>query len=145
MTLPGEQGPLGRELVRSMELARIAGVEVVRLRTIGLTVDMKPGDEPVTVADRRANERIVSTRLPGIPKLVKSALATHSGVTDPQRSTSRRISVPAAATVTCWPRIVRTHSSNGDHAPSGRIPGTLAIRRLSCGERRRCRCTICAS
>jgi 3'(2'), 5'-bisphosphate nucleotidase len=59
MALPGEQGPLGRELVRAIELARIAGTEAVRLRDGTLTVEMKPGDEPVTAADRRANELIV--------------------------------------------------------------------------------------
>jgi len=60
MALPGEHGPLGRELVRAIELARIAGTEVVRLRNGELTVEMKPGDEPVTAADRRANELIVA-------------------------------------------------------------------------------------
>ncbi|MBA3462545.1 MAG: 3'(2'),5'-bisphosphate nucleotidase CysQ [Deltaproteobacteria bacterium] len=59
MSLPGEAGGWGRELVRAMELARIAGLEVVRLRNGELTVEMKPGDEPVTVADRRASEIIV--------------------------------------------------------------------------------------
>ena len=46
--------------MRAIELARIAGTEVVRLRNGELTVDMKPGDEPVTAADRRANELIVA-------------------------------------------------------------------------------------
>lgn len=59
MALPGEHGRYGRELARALELARIAGTEVVRLRTGELTVEMKPGDEPVTVADRRASELIV--------------------------------------------------------------------------------------
>jgi 3'(2'), 5'-bisphosphate nucleotidase len=57
--LPGEAGAWGRELVRAMELARIAGTEVVRLRNGELTIEMKPGDEPVTAADRRASELIV--------------------------------------------------------------------------------------
>lgn len=43
-----------------MGLARIAGTEVVKIRSGGLTVDLKPGDEPVTAADRRANEVIVA-------------------------------------------------------------------------------------
>jgi 3'(2'), 5'-bisphosphate nucleotidase len=80
MALPGETGALGAELMRSIELARIAGTEVVRLRDGGLTIDMKPGDEPVTAADRRANElivqglaasfpadRIISEELPSTP------------------------------------------------------------------------------
>lgn len=60
MALPGEHGPLGRELTVALRLARIAGAEVVLIRTAGLTVDLKPGDEPVTAADRRANELIVA-------------------------------------------------------------------------------------
>ena len=48
-----------RELRTAIELARTAGVEVVRLRRGELGVEMKPGDEPVTVADRRASEMIV--------------------------------------------------------------------------------------
>ncbi|MBL9020239.1 MAG: 3'(2'),5'-bisphosphate nucleotidase CysQ [Myxococcales bacterium] len=59
MSLPGSVGAWGKELVRAVELARIAGTEVVRLRAGQLTVEMKPGDEPVTVADRRASELIV--------------------------------------------------------------------------------------
>lgn len=58
-TLPGESGRYGRELTRALELARLAGTEVVRLRNGELVVEMKPGDEPVTVADRRASEMIV--------------------------------------------------------------------------------------
>ena len=65
--IPGEHGAYGRELVRAMELARIAGTEVVQLRKGGLTVDMKPGDEPVTVADRRASELIVAGLLAAFP------------------------------------------------------------------------------
>ena len=42
--------------------------------------------------------------------------------------TSLRIKVPAAATVTCCPRMVRRHSSNGDQAPSGRMPGRFFSR-----------------
>jgi 3'(2'), 5'-bisphosphate nucleotidase len=60
MDLPGQIGGWGKELVRAVELARIAGTEVVRLRNGELTVEMKPGDEPVTAADRRASELIVS-------------------------------------------------------------------------------------
>jgi len=60
VALPGENGPLGRELTVAMRLARVAGTEVVLIRTGGLTVDLKPGDEPVTAADRRANELIVA-------------------------------------------------------------------------------------
>lgn len=67
MLLPGEHGAYGKELVRALELARIAGTEVVRLRRGELTVEMKPGDEPVTVADRRASELIVEGLLASFP------------------------------------------------------------------------------
>jgi 3'(2'), 5'-bisphosphate nucleotidase len=49
-----------RELARAIELARVAGTEVMRMQRGELQVEMKPGDEPVTVADRRASELIVS-------------------------------------------------------------------------------------
>jgi 3'(2'), 5'-bisphosphate nucleotidase len=49
-----------RELARATELARLAGAEVARMQRGELGVEMKPGDEPVTVADRRASELIVA-------------------------------------------------------------------------------------
>ncbi|MBX3160059.1 MAG: 3'(2'),5'-bisphosphate nucleotidase CysQ [Deltaproteobacteria bacterium] len=56
--------PLGQkyilEIARAIDLARQAGAEVVRLRRGELGVEMKAGDEPVTVADRRASELIVA-------------------------------------------------------------------------------------
>ena len=48
------------ELARAIELARSAGSVVMRMQRGELEVEMKPGDEPVTVADRRASELIVS-------------------------------------------------------------------------------------
>ena len=41
-------------------LARTAGTEILRLRRGEIAVEMKPGDEPVTIADRRASEIIVA-------------------------------------------------------------------------------------
>lgn len=83
MPLPGEHGSYGRELACILELARVAGAEVVKLRFGGLDVEMKAGDEPVTVADRRASELIVqgleaafpgdpiiSEELPASPELI---------------------------------------------------------------------------
>ena len=49
-----------RELARAIELARIAGTEAMRMQRGELVVEMKPGDEPVTAADRRASELIVA-------------------------------------------------------------------------------------
>lgn len=48
-----------RELEVARGLAREAGALVMRLRTAPLDVELKPGDEPVTIADRTANELIV--------------------------------------------------------------------------------------
>jgi 3'(2'), 5'-bisphosphate nucleotidase len=49
------------ELEVALALARDAGAEVVRIRDGGaLGIEMKPGDEPVTVADRKASEMIVA-------------------------------------------------------------------------------------
>lgn len=58
--LPGSTGAYGRELREAIALARAAGAEVVRLRAGELGVEMKPGDEPVTVADRLASALIVA-------------------------------------------------------------------------------------
>ncbi|MEJ7602969.1 MAG: 3'(2'),5'-bisphosphate nucleotidase CysQ [Kofleriaceae bacterium] len=49
-----------RELEVALRLARIAGVEVVRMQRGDLGIELKPGDEPVTLADRRASEIIVA-------------------------------------------------------------------------------------
>jgi 3'(2'), 5'-bisphosphate nucleotidase len=49
-----------RELARAIELARLAGAEVARMQRGELGIEMKPGDEPVTVADRRASELILA-------------------------------------------------------------------------------------
>lgn len=49
-----------RELARAVELARLAGGEAARMQRGALEVEMKPGDEPVTAADRRASELIVA-------------------------------------------------------------------------------------
>jgi 3'(2'), 5'-bisphosphate nucleotidase len=56
--------------VAAIELARAAGVEIMKLRGGELGVEMKLGDEPVTVADKRANEMIVAglaARFPSDP------------------------------------------------------------------------------
>src|SRR5689334_8949411 len=58
--LPGANGDLGRELVTALELSRAAGVIVMKLRNGELDVELKPGDEPVTIADRRSSDLIVA-------------------------------------------------------------------------------------
>jgi 3'(2'), 5'-bisphosphate nucleotidase len=57
--LPGLDGPLGSELAVALDLARAAGKLVMQFRGGELGVEMKGGDEPVTVADKRANQLIV--------------------------------------------------------------------------------------
>jgi 3'(2'), 5'-bisphosphate nucleotidase len=59
-----------RELARAIELARLAGAEAARMQRAELGVEMKPGNEPVTLADRRASELIVeglADTFPGDP------------------------------------------------------------------------------
>lgn len=48
------------ELARAIELARQAGAQAAAMQRGELHVEMKPGDEPVTMADRRASELIVA-------------------------------------------------------------------------------------
>jgi len=58
------------ELECALDLARAAGEEVMRLRGGELGVEMKPGDEPVTIADRSASDLIVAglaVRFPNDP------------------------------------------------------------------------------
>ena len=58
-SIPGADGELGKELRAAIELARVAGAEVLMFRGGELGVEMKAGDEPVTLADKRASEIIV--------------------------------------------------------------------------------------
>src|SRR5579863_6139270 len=51
---------LDAELRTACDLARAAGAEVMALQRGELAVEMKPGDEPVTVADKRASSIIVA-------------------------------------------------------------------------------------
>jgi 3'(2'), 5'-bisphosphate nucleotidase len=57
---PGANGELGAELTCAIDLARRAGAEVLALRGGELGVEMKAGNEPVSVADRRASALIVA-------------------------------------------------------------------------------------
>lgn len=50
-----------REVAVAQDLAKEAGVEVMRIRNGGaLDVEMKAGDEPVTIADKRASDLIMA-------------------------------------------------------------------------------------
>ncbi|HEY1553685.1 MAG TPA: 3'(2'),5'-bisphosphate nucleotidase CysQ [Kofleriaceae bacterium] len=51
---------LAAELETARDLARSAGAEVMAMQRGELDVEMKPGDEPVTVADKRASKMIVA-------------------------------------------------------------------------------------
>jgi 3'(2'), 5'-bisphosphate nucleotidase len=53
-------GAFAEELARAIELARRAGELVRGLQGGDLGVELKPGDEPVSIADRRASELIVA-------------------------------------------------------------------------------------
>jgi len=88
--LPGARGELGNELIAAIELARAAGVEVMKLRGGELGVELKPGDEPVTIADKRASELIVAglqARFPG-DIVISEELALERG--DLEAATSTR-------------------------------------------------------
>lgn len=57
---PGTQGELGTELVAALELARAAGALVMKYRGGELDIEMKAGDEPVTIADKAASDLIMA-------------------------------------------------------------------------------------
>jgi 3'(2'), 5'-bisphosphate nucleotidase len=78
---------LKRELAAAIELARAAGEEVVRLRDGELGVEMKAGNEPVTVADKAASALIVGglhERFPDDP-VISEELAVAVGSFGPSR------------------------------------------------------------
>lgn len=80
------------ETERASELARAAGALVTALRDKGLEelgVEHKPGDEPVTVADRAANELIVSGLRATFPDDV--IVSEESAAHDRARLTAERV------------------------------------------------------
>jgi 3'(2'), 5'-bisphosphate nucleotidase len=70
-----------RELARAIELARAAGAVAARMQRGELQVEMKPGDEPVTVADRQASELIVAGLAESFPRdpIISEELAPAPG------------------------------------------------------------------
>ena len=78
---------MDRELERAQELARIAGREVRAMQRGELKVEMKPGDEPVSVADRRASELIVAGLQQSFPddKIISEELPPGPGTIDAPR------------------------------------------------------------
>lgn len=57
-----------QELATAIALAREAGALVAAMQRGELNVEMKPGDEPVTVADHRASELIVAGLAEAFPR-----------------------------------------------------------------------------
>jgi 3'(2'), 5'-bisphosphate nucleotidase len=83
---------MNREVERAAELARAAGALVTSIRDQGLAalgVEAKPGDEPVTVADRAANELIVSGLRTSFPDDV--IVSEESVAHDRARLTAERV------------------------------------------------------
>lgn len=79
---------LARELEVALELAKLAGVEVWRIQRGGeLGVELKAGDEPVTVADRLASEMIVAGIAKAFPDdpLISEELTPAAGALGSQR------------------------------------------------------------
>ena len=89
--IAGAAGPLGRELTVAIELARRAGALVAQVRAGGgeaLGVELKAGDEPVTVADRAASELIVAGLRAEFPDDV---VISEENADDLARLTARRV------------------------------------------------------
>ncbi|MDB4957040.1 MAG: inositol monophosphatase [Myxococcales bacterium] len=87
MSVPGADGELGAELVCAIDLARAAGAEVVRMRKLAVDVEMKPGDEPVTLADKRASDMILTglaARFPKDPVISEEAAPTPEALSAPR-------------------------------------------------------------
>jgi 3'(2'), 5'-bisphosphate nucleotidase len=75
------------ELACAIALARQAGALVASLRSGELGVELKPGDEPVTIADRRASELIVAGVQAAFPHdaIISEELAPEPGALDQTR------------------------------------------------------------
>jgi 3'(2'), 5'-bisphosphate nucleotidase len=82
--------PRARELAEALRLARAAGKVVLDVRggDLGLGVEMKAGDEPVTIADRRSSELIVAGLRAAFPDDV---VISEENPDDPARLTARRV------------------------------------------------------
>jgi len=87
----GLAGPFGDELRAAATLAGAAGDMVARLRLgtdASLGVEMKPGDEPVTIADRAASDLIVSGLSQAFPSDV---IISEERADDPARVGASRV------------------------------------------------------
>jgi 3'(2'), 5'-bisphosphate nucleotidase len=76
------------DIARALDLARVAGAEVVRLRRGELDVEMKAGNEPVTVADRRASDIIVEGLAKSFPN---DAIVTEERPSPPGAFSGKRL------------------------------------------------------
>jgi 3'(2'), 5'-bisphosphate nucleotidase len=80
--------PRARELAEALRLARAAGALVLDVRRGDLGVEMKAGDEPVTIADRRSSELIVAGLRAAFPADV---VISEEHPDDRARLTARRV------------------------------------------------------
>jgi 3'(2'), 5'-bisphosphate nucleotidase len=78
----------GPELTTAGRLAREAGVLVLSYRDGELAVEMKPGDEPVTAADRAASDLIVAGLRAAFPGDV---VISEENADDPARRSAARV------------------------------------------------------
>lgn len=79
---------LDREVARAIELAREAGKKVLEIYDREYEVEFKAGDEPVTLADRLANELIVRGLQDTFPQ---DAILAEESVDDGHRFSSSRV------------------------------------------------------
>jgi 3'(2'), 5'-bisphosphate nucleotidase len=88
MTVGGDR--LAAELAEAIRLARTAGELVLRIRggSSGLGIEMKPGDEPVTIADRQSSELIVAGLTAAFPGDV---VISEENPDDAARLSARRV------------------------------------------------------
>jgi len=84
----GAAGPLGDELTAAAQLAEAAGEAILRIRRGDLGVEMKPGDEPVTIADRAASDLIVAGLREAFPD---DAVISEESADDRARATAARV------------------------------------------------------
>lgn len=83
-----ESGKYARELEVAGRLSRSAGGIAMGFRGGNLEIELKPGDEPVTVADKKASDLIVGGLEAAFPEDV---VISEENADDPRRLTASRV------------------------------------------------------
>lgn len=88
MSAAGSSSDLAAELATAIAAARAVAPAILAARAAGVTVEKKAGDEPVTAADRAANQTLVETIGAAFPA---DAILSEEAADDGTRFTRERV------------------------------------------------------